>query len=49
MKAIRFYPDTQEKAGALNAFAKALKIPFKTEERTYDPNSFGKKQKTQIH
>lgn len=49
MKAIRFYPDTQEKAEALKAFAKALKIPFKPEERPYDPDSFGKKQKTQIH
>ncbi len=46
METLIFHPDSQEKVKALKAFAKALKISFKTEERPYDPEFVAKMKKS---
>ena len=42
METLIFKPDSQEQVKALKAFAKALKISFKTEEKPYDPEFVAK-------
>lgn len=37
METLIFQPNNQEQVKALKAFAKALKISFRTEEKPYDP------------
>ena len=46
METLIFHPDTEEKVEALKAFAKALKISFKSEEKPYDSEFVAKIQKS---
>lgn len=46
METLIFQPESQEQLKALKAFAKALKISFKTEERPYDPEFIAKIKKS---
>lgn len=47
METLIFHPDTEEKVEALKAFAKALKISFKSEEKPYNSEFVAKIQKSQ--
>ena len=47
METFIFPPDNQEQVKALKAFAKALKISFKTEEKPYNPEFVAKIKKSQ--
>jgi hypothetical protein len=42
METLIFQPDNQEQVKALKAFAKALKISFKIEDKPYDPEFVAK-------
>jgi hypothetical protein len=46
METLIFQPDNQEQVNALKAFAKALKISFKTQEKPYDPEFVAKIKKS---
>jgi len=46
METLIFQPKSQEQLKALKAFAKALKISFKTEEKPYDPGFVAKMKKS---
>lgn len=46
METFIFQPDNQEQVKALKAFAKALKISFKTEEKPYNPEFVAKIKKS---
>ena len=46
METLIFQPESQEQLKALKAFAKALKISFKTEEKTYNPEFVTKIKKS---
>lgn len=47
METLIFQPDSEAQVKALKAFAKALKISFKTEEKPYDPKFVAKIKKSQ--
>ena len=47
METLIFQPDNQEQLKALKAFAKALKISFKTADKPYDPEFVAKIKKGQ--